>query len=76
MVRRVGRLDGLGSLIGQGGTQYRRLLKILIESGGMYCLTWVILLCLVLTRSIGYALMTLQSSLLFQPPPHPPFGCQ
>jgi hypothetical protein len=51
MMRRAERLDGLGSLIGQGGTRYRRLLKILIESGGMYCLTWLILLCLVLTRS-------------------------
>ena len=31
----------------------RRLLKILIESGGMYCLTWLILLCLVLTGSMA-----------------------
>lgn len=53
MVRRAERLDGLGSLIGQGGTRYRRLLKILIESGGMYCLTWLILLCLVLTGSMA-----------------------
>ncbi|KAF8496499.1 hypothetical protein F5888DRAFT_391838 [Russula emetica] len=51
MMRRAERLDGLGSLIGQGGTRYRRLLKILIESGGMYCLTWLILLCLILTGS-------------------------
>jgi hypothetical protein len=53
MMRRAERLDGLGSLIGQGGTRYRRLLKILIESGGMYCLTWLILLCLVLTGSMA-----------------------
>jgi len=53
MMRRAERLDGLGSIIGQGGTRYRRLLKILIESGGMYCLTWLILLCLVVTRSMA-----------------------
>jgi hypothetical protein len=53
MMRRAERLDGLGSLIGQGGTRYRRLLKILIESGGMYCLTWLILLCLILTGSMA-----------------------
>lgn len=52
-MRRAERLDGIGSLIGQGGTRYRRLLKILIESGGMYCLTWLILLCLVVTRSMA-----------------------
>lgn len=52
-MRRAERLDGLSSLIGQGGTRYRRLLKILIESGGMYCLTWLILLCLILTGSMA-----------------------
>jgi hypothetical protein len=31
--------------------RYHRLLKILIESGGMYCLTWLILLCLIVTGS-------------------------
>ena len=50
-MRRAERLDGLGSIIGKGGVRYRRLLKILIESGGMYCLTWLILLCLVLAGS-------------------------
>jgi hypothetical protein len=50
-MRRAERLDGISSLIGQGGARYRRLLKILIESGGMYCLTWLILLCLILTES-------------------------
>lgn len=53
MVKRAERLDRLGSLIGQGGTRYRRLLKMLIESGGMYCLTWLILLCLIITGSMA-----------------------
>ncbi|KAI0280213.1 hypothetical protein BGY98DRAFT_350386 [Russula aff. rugulosa BPL654] len=53
MVRRAERLDRLSSLIGQGGTRYRRLLKMLIESGGMYCLTWLILLCLIITGSMA-----------------------
>lgn len=44
MVRRAEGPDGLGSLIDQGGTRCHRLLKILIEPGGMYCLTWLILL--------------------------------
>lgn len=39
------------SIVGHVGVRYRRLLKILIESGGMYCLTWLILLCLNVTNS-------------------------
>ena len=31
--------------------RYRRLLKVLIESGGMYCLTWLVVLCLIATGS-------------------------
>lgn len=55
-MKRAERFDGLAgfagsSIIGKGGVRYRRLLKVLIESGGMYCLTWLILLCLNATRS-------------------------
>ncbi|KAF8483283.1 hypothetical protein DFH94DRAFT_689783 [Russula ochroleuca] len=50
-MRKAEHLDGLSSIIGQGGVRYRRLLKVLIESGGMYCLTWLILLCLILSGS-------------------------
>ena len=31
--------------------QIRHLLEILIESGGLYCVTWLILLCFILTGS-------------------------
>lgn len=31
--------------------QLGRLIKILIESGGLYSLTWVFLLCLIVTKS-------------------------
>ncbi|KAI9509300.1 hypothetical protein F5148DRAFT_1283086 [Russula earlei] len=50
-LRRAERHDRFAPLVGAGGVRYRRLLKILIESGGMYCLTWLILLCLVLKGS-------------------------
>jgi len=50
-MRRAARFDRFGFLTGSGGVRYRRLLKILIESGGLYCLTWLILLCLVLKHS-------------------------
>jgi len=50
-MRKAERGHGRGSLIGHGGMRYHRLLKILIESGGMYCLTWLILLCLIVTGS-------------------------
>jgi hypothetical protein len=50
-IRKAERGHGRGSLIGHGGVRYHRLLKILIESGGMYCLTWLILLCLIVTGS-------------------------
>ncbi|KAH9962979.1 hypothetical protein BC827DRAFT_185806 [Russula dissimulans] len=50
-MRRAARFDRFGLLTGGGGVRYRRLLKILIESGGLYCLTWLILLCLVLKHS-------------------------
>jgi len=33
------------------GRQLRHLLEILIESGGLYCLTWLLLLCFILTGS-------------------------
>jgi len=49
-VRRTDCPECLNSVIGHG-VRYRRLVKIIIESGGMYCLTWLILLCLVLSRS-------------------------
>ena len=47
------RLDRISSIsiVSRGGVRYRRLMKIMIESGGMYCLTWLILLCLVLSGS-------------------------
>lgn len=44
------RLDGVSPF--SIGAQCHRLLKVIIESGGMYCVTWLILLCLVLTNSI------------------------
>jgi hypothetical protein len=50
-MRKAERFDRFGSLTGSGRVRCRRLLKILIESGGMYCLTWLILLCLVLKHS-------------------------
>ncbi|KAI9465746.1 hypothetical protein BJY52DRAFT_483989 [Lactarius psammicola] len=34
-----------GATVGHGTVQLHRLLKILIESGGLYCLTWLLLLC-------------------------------
>ncbi|KAI9465744.1 hypothetical protein BJY52DRAFT_1209223 [Lactarius psammicola] len=40
-----------GATVGHGAVQLHRLLKILIESGGLYCLTWLLLLCFVLTGS-------------------------
>jgi len=49
--RRAARFERFGFLTGSGGVRYRRMLKILIESGGLYCLTWLILLCLVLKHS-------------------------
>jgi hypothetical protein len=49
-MRRAERPDRF-SILGRGGERYHRLLKILIESGGMYCLTWLVLLCLVVTGS-------------------------
>ena len=50
-MKRAQRPDHLNFTIGHGGARYRRLMKIIIESGGMYCLTWLILLCLVLSGS-------------------------
>jgi hypothetical protein len=50
-MKRTQRLVHLNFTIGHGGTRYHRLMKIIIESGGMYCLTWLILLCLVLSGS-------------------------
>jgi len=50
-MRKAERLDRFSSILGRGGVRYHRLLKILIESGGMYCLTWLVLLCLVVTGS-------------------------
>lgn len=50
-MRRMERLDRINSIISHGAVRYRRLIKIMIESGGMYCLTWLILLCLVLSGS-------------------------
>ena len=35
----------------QGTAQYHRLLLIIIESGGMYCLTVLLFLCFVVTGS-------------------------
>ena len=37
--------------VGHNTGQLRRLLEILIESGGLYCLTWLLLLCLIATGS-------------------------
>jgi hypothetical protein len=51
-VRKVERADGgQGLPVTTENLQYRRLLLIIIESGGMYCLTWLVFLCLAIARS-------------------------
>ncbi|KAI0301624.1 hypothetical protein B0F90DRAFT_1817086 [Multifurca ochricompacta] len=45
------KLEHHGTAASHGTVQYRRLLKILIESGGLYCLTWLLLLCFILSGS-------------------------
>ncbi|KAI0261622.1 hypothetical protein BC834DRAFT_845475 [Gloeopeniophorella convolvens] len=38
-----------GAGVSAGTVRYRRLLAVLIESGGLYCFTWALLLCFTLT---------------------------
>ena len=69
-MRKAERLDRFTSIMGQGGVRYHRLLKILIESGGMYCLTWLIQLCLVVTHSPAErVVISIISQLTVRPPP-------
>jgi hypothetical protein len=68
-MRRAERLDRFASIMGQGEVRYRRLLKILIESGGLYCLTWLTLLCLVVTKSPAERIfISIISQLTVRPP--------
>jgi hypothetical protein len=68
-MRKAERLDALASVIGRGGVRYRRLLKIVIESGGMYCLTWLILLCLAVTGSTAaHVFLSIIGQLTVRPP--------
>ncbi|KAH9060607.1 hypothetical protein EDB87DRAFT_1683555 [Lactarius vividus] len=46
----IQKMEHHGTVI-HGTMQLQRLLKILIESGGLYCLTWLLLLCFNLTGS-------------------------
>ena len=68
-MRKAERLDALASMIGRGGERYRCLLKMVIESGGMYCLTWLILLCLVVTDSTAaHVFLSIIGQLTVRPP--------
>jgi hypothetical protein len=68
-MRKAERLDALASMIGRGGERYRCLLKMVIESGGMYCLTWLILLCLVVTGSTAaHVFLSIIGQLTVRPP--------
>lgn len=47
----VQKVEQQGATVTDGTVRLRQLFKILIESGGLYCLTWLLLLCFILTES-------------------------